>query len=759
MDQRECLLLRTLLQDLPELSRRGDPSETCGLHLPAPFCEAFEPPPHDETRGDAARLIPILGTLTFSSREAPRAYYYGISPLSLLSEEFMPRQSGAFDTKAASDYRALWRHFCEEFNQLRTQEDFAPYFFTIFFLLKKYFSRVPSADARDVSLFDAARTRVAVADSRYQYRQEKAQRNQTIPEDPEEFLLIKGDLSGIQRFLTNLPSSCQENARTAMRLRGRSFQLFLLMESLSDYLLGRLNLTIAHRLWCSGGHFLMLAPHIPGVTYRFKSCYRDINAFLLREFRGELALALTSAVSSKITLMNDLPRLLRKLDRQLEQEKRCKMANVLAASGGFQFPSAHVERDDGSPPAVDAFTQHQLHRQEELGKKLTQFNEGYARLLKFSCPGSEIPCRELLESFQIDNTHISWAINPKYADSADTRYWINPEDSSDKFWGGGAIGYGFTYIASHADVYSSWAEVDAFHHRHPDTRVQRDQAKGFDALAEAGSGEFLGILRMDADHLGSAFSIGVPEPGLARLAALSSEIELFFNAYIQRLCRSEFRKHVAISYSGGDDLLIIGAWDELLDLACRIRQDFKTFCAHNPELDLSAALFLCKPSYSIPRAVERAKLLLERQAKENRAQEPDLNGALTKRHAIALFGHRMGWNDFLALKASGDEIVRGIQAGKIPRVFLSKVLDLHRRWQSGRQVNIARLYYMTIRRIGDPSARRIFLERLAPHQYLSHPSYLPILTSYAGLKTGRDIKESTDDKRQTSTRQKEHPRF
>ena len=37
---------------------------------------------------------------------------------------------------------------------------------------------------------------------------------------------------------------------------------------------------------------------------------------------------------------------------------------------------------------------------------------------------------------------------------------------------------------------------------------------------------------------------------------MSSEMELFFTGYFDRLCRREFRKNVYIAYSGGDDLFV-----------------------------------------------------------------------------------------------------------------------------------------------------------------------------------------------------------
>ena len=97
-------------------------------------------------------------------------------------------------------------------------------------------SAVRRAKPPDVSLFDHLKTTCAIASCLFETKSEN------------KFLLIKGDISGIQDFIYKLASPEEAFKGMSKRLRGRSFYLTLLNETFAYYLLKELKLPITNSL-------------------------------------------------------------------------------------------------------------------------------------------------------------------------------------------------------------------------------------------------------------------------------------------------------------------------------------------------------------------------------------------------------------------------------------------------------------------------------------------------------------------------------
>lgn len=786
----------------------------------------------EETEPKKERLAPVANHVFLEQAIHDTEYRYPLKALSLEREDLMPKPKAdeVFKGELTEEYKTLWTAFTTEIEQLNGQrraeetsalpgqrkadetsavpgQDFEAYFFTLYFLLKKYFLRVPSApwgSSPDISLFDHARVTAALADCLYVYYQEKKGkeisphpplqkgeegasplqegREELLPlqrdgegvsslkeggegtlpltkegegfyslqkGEEQEFLLIEGDISGIQKFIFNMVSPQQERARLTKRLRGRSCYLLLLTETLADYVLKRLDLKVVHQLWCTGGHFLIIAPNTPTMTYHLKASYKDINEFLIKTFRGELGFVLSWEAASGENLENNFYGVRRRLTEKTEREKRRKLHNVLENEKNLCFPSEppKPKKEVSYAAPGDRFVQLLNDEHEEIGTILARFDKQDRRkksdkwLAKVYSPVSKAQERNLLATFRIAADYqVAWIVNPEDPSAADALYLLN---GVKEFWKYPSTKSGFTFFVTYVDTYS---EKEAKQHNQnlekhnnddSSERVGEGDIKDFEDLAKSGKGGFLGVLRMDVDHLGAVFSIGIPRErqSISRIASLSSDIELFFTGYFQHLCKKEFEKNTYVAYSGGDDLFVVGAWDTVLDLACKVREDFKTFTCQNKDINISGGLFLCKGKYPIHRAAERAEHLLNDLAKENQACEKNLQEKITHRNALAIFNHRMPWEEFLALKETGEEFVAAIQRETLNRTYVYKLLDLHNTWKTNRQLNIARLYYITVRNIKNVQFSQ---QMIAKHQYLSNQSYMPILVGYTALKTRKE---------------------
>jgi CRISPR-associated protein Csm1 len=144
----------------------------------------------------------------------------------------------------------------------------------------------------------------------------------------------------------------------------------------------------------------------------------------------------------------------------------------------------------------------------------------------------------------------------------------------------------------------------------------------------------LGVLRMDVDNLGLVFIQGLQFPeregegqehrgwgdvirdqgkirrramaSISRMATLSRQLNHFFSAYVPRLLEEPEFDRCQVIYAGGDDLFVIGSWDQLPGLARRIRHDFKAFCCGNPAFSISGGIILQRGKYPIYKGAQRA---------------------------------------------------------------------------------------------------------------------------------------------------------
>ena len=73
-------------------------------------------------------------------------------------------------------------------------------------------------------------------------------------------------------------------------LRGRSFYLDIALENIVDELLNALHLSRANLIYCSGGHFYILADNTKETQDAVKDVAKKINQGLVKLFSGTLYL-------------------------------------------------------------------------------------------------------------------------------------------------------------------------------------------------------------------------------------------------------------------------------------------------------------------------------------------------------------------------------------------------------------------------------------------------------------------------------------
>ena len=226
-------------------------------------------------------------------------------------------------------------------------------------LLEKHFSTVPSMTMKfyggltkeevrakhpDISLYDHLKLTAAIAACMYRFCTETYQDRwskellkaeilvESKPGSEAQYLLLGGDISGVQRFIYTMAS------KGALKsLKGRSFFLELLTEHVVSGLLKDLGLTRCNLVFSGGGHFYILSHHTQSAKTVISSTKQRLDEYLLAEFKGALQLHL-EYVSFDTQGFHDASDVWNRLSQQLEKSKTRKWQNRLGELLAVEMP-------------------------------------------------------------------------------------------------------------------------------------------------------------------------------------------------------------------------------------------------------------------------------------------------------------------------------------------------------------------------------------------------------------------------------------
>ncbi|MGQ9815235.1 MAG: type III-A CRISPR-associated protein Cas10/Csm1, partial [Candidatus Roseilinea sp.] len=191
-------------------------------------------------------------------------------------------------------------------------------------------------------------------------------------------------------------------------------------------------------------------------------------------------------------------------------------------------------------------------------------------------------------------------------------------------------------------------------------RTNRETVKPFCVMEHESEGiPRLGVLRMDVDNLGRIFAEGLGERAtLSRVASLSAAISFYFEGYVGTLAREvDNGLNLLYSiYSGGDDLFFVGAWNQVVALAQRVRHALTEYAGGHPGLHVSGGIALVGSKYPLYQAAEDAHQA-EQQAKSLRRV---VDGLPRNKDALCFLGQALPWEHIGDVDASGFDTATGM---------------------------------------------------------------------------------------------------
>lgn len=530
-------------------------------------------------------------------------------------------------------------------------------------IIEEGFSYVPSSTNRaevcDISLYVHSKITSAVASCMKLYFDEqqiqdykkycfnsgsKIFRNEKI------YLLISGDISGIQDFIYTIPS------KGALKtLRGRSLYIDLLLEEFIDEYLEQIGLSRANVLYSGGGHFYILAPNIEDTKKAIDKLQAKMNRWLMENIGINLYLAIGTAECSANNLMKSEAQgnLFATVNKKLKDDKTIRYSK----DEDFLEYIFNVEKEKYT-------AKKECNICHNLVDKLWEYNSDEEIACEFCLNlyklGQDILTQDLV--FVISEEKIDGGIKIFGKDKDLYMYAVNIKDI-DMFKGK------ILRIYSKNNLLENDLAVRLYLADYS-AKNENDEVMTFDDLAKSSCKtdkgiKRLGVLRLDVDDLGIAFSSGFVSDKdkiednlryatLSRYADLSKDISMFFKVAINKICAGDLtgcvdfeekafnifgiakapKRKVNIIYAGGDDLFLVGAWDEVLEVAIDINRAFKQFT--NGKLTLSAGMAMFSPTYPISKMAEIVGLLVQ------------MSKSKKDKNSIALFGMETN------LKANGQ---------------------------------------------------------------------------------------------------------
>ncbi|RXK84875.1 type III-A CRISPR-associated protein Cas10/Csm1 [Chlorobaculum sp. 24CR] len=460
------------------------------------------------------------------------------------------------------------------------------------------------------------------------------------------FLLVSADFSGIQDTVYTISS------KGALKtLRARSFMLELLTEHIISEILNACHAKRQAIIYSGGGGFSLLLPNRAGVVTAIEGYREVLNRWALQEFSGKFFIALDATPCNAASLESeaDFTALRQCQSESLDKLKRQKFLKQLDELFTPTMPKqltdrteCQITRRDDLPPEQmrdretrklmsfvpveqrddDRYTwlSESCFHQFRLGDKLIDAKNVYRY--------EEKPDKDGYLTFKgISDQDVYYSIDE--IEQKDGLAWqINSWETTSP-----TVLYA-KYVRKHGELsdFAKEAERESIESVEGRTPKNEDTAT-FEGLASSSCGaDLIGALRMDVDDMGKKFkAIG----SLPELSVKSRMLNLFFKVYLNEICAGNLGKeekptdivgknyqeknpdgtnkgrNVSVVYAGGDDLFILGAWDETAEIAFDIQRCFARFTggSFNSEkkgCGISGGLTLHQPKFPLYQMAQKS---------------------------------------------------------------------------------------------------------------------------------------------------------
>jgi CRISPR-associated protein Csm1 len=618
--------------------------------------------------------------------------FYKIGPLDL--RDYRILEGDSREVASTEEYRALWDVFLEDIKRLKKlysdgikDDSFLRHYIkALLELLRKYTFIMPSAPSIEVevrnSLHAHHKTTAALASAILYNKKNNS---------GDVFTLILGDVAGIQRYVYG-----SRTYKGALKmLRARSIYLSILTEAIARHIVSRLGLLPLNIVFCSGGHFTILA-HYVGED-ELEEILKEVEEFLLRELRGLIGLKLSYVYMRREDFI-DRERFRSKLEeargglmrsglrlfRRVMYEDFEKFfgpvpvnEEICYSCGGSE--RVETETVDGKELSLceKCRCMRELARElkdakymlaiswsgriakpEELSIDNPKYGV-YTGPLNFTVKGLSVSyhlCKDLDSALSLIHMFLQYDLKPVDVDV----YKINDTDLSIEFeklrnlsekYGDSVhrVSLGFKFISKHTPL------------------SKEGDIKEFDDMAKASRGSrMVGYLKLDVDGLGQRLRDYCQT--VSDFLTFSETIHFIMEGCIEHILSLYFSEddlnRLYLIYSGGDDLFLVGSWDAVVEAANKIYEGLREILKmDHGGPTMSAAIIVEDPKTPVRICSEMVS------EKLRTVKEAGKNG-------INIVGGRVSWSGFRDSLETAKSLSQYIERGIISRGFIFQLSRL-----------------------------------------------------------------------------------
>lgn len=523
------------------------------------------------------------------------------------------------------NYDNLFRGFSDELGMCMhsSPKDFDSFLIIMDTLFKKYFWSISASEKKDgdVSFCEYIRAVIAIVSALMK------EKKQNMP-----YVVVEGHFSGIQKYIFSV--SKVGTGGVAKRLRARSFYVNAMVSALAHSIIHKFGLPMVNILMLTGGKFYILLPNAEDTITELQRTEQQVTAFLYEKFKGALSLELVWEEITDDGIYN-YSKTLTALSRKLEKKKLRLQESVLVAGEEWNTEKFVVYQDLFHKSICKACRSALVNEEREMCPNCetdTEIGGKLPKVKEFSFS------REKGQYKLLDNYYLNLDISV----GEEQNYLVMRLNDSNL-----------------ADMYDKPA---AIYHAVNDVPIHiSGEIKTFGEIAQEAQGtKKLGILKADVDTLGFLFSEGLrgeddEHISISRVNTLSCMLDLFFGGYLHHLIESKYQNIYCV-FSGGDDLFLIGPWNDMPALAIEINSKFHEYTGNNSCVTLSAAICMAEGGGHISTLAERCEEKLE-QVKQG--ADSVISPQKAGRNGIYFLGKCMTWGDFQ------EQIVKGKEFAEI----------------------------------------------------------------------------------------------
>jgi CRISPR-associated protein Csm1 len=303
------------------------------------------------------RLLSIFDEIELYNHtfQTSKSWFYNLSALELGKGNIFPKP-GKPEGKP-EEYTKLFEEFHNEIIKINNGLDFSFYFETLISIMEKYTWSIPSSSYNtlsDISLFDHSFSTACIAQALYVYHSQAGDLPD-LKDDRKKFILLGGDLSGIQNYIFGINKNSGRGVSKIFR--ARSFYLQVLTRSVLLELQNRLGLFSVFRLVDSGVKFILLLPATEKIIKEIEKIDEEIQMFFMEKFKGLLTMSLSwsTMISQQGLHLANFQDSIDEVNEAIEECKLRKLSKAILKNGPV-INTGYDEREGGNCSLCDINT-------------------------------------------------------------------------------------------------------------------------------------------------------------------------------------------------------------------------------------------------------------------------------------------------------------------------------------------------------------------------------------------------------------------